>query len=101
MQADGYSLDDKRAESKNNDIPDIVSRYTNLEAETDRLRTDKSFLVPFADIKANDWDLSINRYKEVVYDEVTYAQPSVIIQDIKNLQEENKQQLLILEELLK
>jgi type I restriction enzyme M protein len=57
--------------------------------------------VPFADIQTNDWDLSINRYKEVVYDEVRYAQPSVIIQDIKNLQEENKQKLLILEELLK
>jgi type I restriction enzyme M protein len=101
MQADGYSLDDKRAESKNNDIPDIVNRYTNLEAETDRLRTDKSFLVPFADIKANDWDLSINRYKEVTYDEVTYAKPAVIILDIKTLQEKNKQQLLILEDLLK
>lgn len=101
MQADGYTLDDKRAETKDNDIQDIVTRYHNLNAETDRKRTDKSFLVPFADIKANDWDLSINRYKEVVYDEVTYAQPSVIIQDIKNLQEENKQKLLILEELLK
>jgi type I restriction enzyme M protein len=101
MQADGYSLDDKRSETKDNDIPDIVKRYHNLEAETERLRTDKSFLVPFADIKANDWDLSLNRYKEVVYDEVTYAKPTVIIQDIKTLQEENKQQLLILEELLK
>lgn len=101
MQADGYSLDDKRAETKDNDIQDIVSRFNNLASEADRKRTDKSFLVPFADIKANDWDLSINRYKEVVYDEVTYAQPSVIIQDIKNLQEENKQKLLILEELLK
>jgi type I restriction enzyme M protein len=100
MQADGYSLDDKRSDTKENDIPDIVTRYHNLAAETNRLRTDKSFLVPFVDIKANDWDLSINRYKEVVYDEVTYAQPSVIIQDIKNLQEENKQKLLILEELL-
>ena len=101
MQADGFTLDDKRAETKDNDIQDIVTRYHNLTAETNRLRTDKSFLVPFADIQANDWDLSINRYKEVVYDEVTYAQPSVIIQDIKNLQEENKQKLLILEELLK
>lgn len=101
MQADGFSLDDKRSETKDNDIQDIVSRYHNLKDEVDRKRTDKSFLVPFADIKANDWDLSINRYKEVVYDEVTYAQPSVIIQDIKNLQEENKQKLLILEELLK
>jgi type I restriction enzyme M protein len=101
MQADGYTLDDKRAETKDNDIQDIVTRYHNLTAEADRKRTDKSFLVPFADIQVNDWDLSINRYKEVVYDEVTYAQPSVIIQDIKNLQEENKQKLLILEELLK
>jgi len=101
MQADGYSLDDKRAETKENDIADIVNRYHNLKGEIERKRTDKSFLVPFADIKANDWDLSINRYKEVVYDEVTYAQPSVIIQEIKNLQEENKQKLLILEELLK
>ena len=101
MQADGYTLDDKRGETKDNDIQDIVTRYHNLTAEADRKRTDKSFLVPFADIQANDWDLSINRYKEVVYDEVTYAQPSVIIQDIKNLQEENKQKLLILEELLK
>jgi type I restriction enzyme M protein len=101
MQSDGYTLDDKRAETKDNDIQDIVTRYHNLNAETDRKRTDKSFLVPCADIQANDWDLSINRYKEVVYDEVTYAQPSVIIHDIKNLQEENKQKLLILEELLK
>lgn len=101
MQADGYTLDDQRRETTTNDIQDIVTRYHNLAAETNRLRTDKSFLVPLADIQANDWDLSINRYKEVVYDEVTYAQPSVIIQDIKNLQEENKQKLLILEELLK
>jgi len=101
MQSDGYSLDDKRAETKDNDIQDIVSRYNNLAAEENRKRTDKSFLVPFADIKANDWDLSINRYKEVIYDDVVYAKPSVIIQDIKKLQEENKEKLLILEELLK
>lgn len=101
MQADGFTLDDKRSDTKENDIPDIVIRYHNLSAETNRLRTDKSFLVPFEDIKANDWDLSINRYKEVVYDEVTYAQPSIIIQDIKNLQEENIKKLLILEDLLK
>jgi type I restriction enzyme M protein len=101
MQADGFSLDDQRRETTANDIPDIVSRYHNLDTETNRLRTDKSFLVPFDDIKTNDWDLSINRYKEVVYDEVSYAQPSVIIQDIKTLQEENKKKLIILEELLK
>lgn len=101
MEADGLTLDDKRAETKDNDIPDIVARYHNLAAETNRKRTDKSFLVPFEDIKTNDWDLSINRYKEVVYDEVVYEKPAVIIQDIKTLQEDNKKKLLILEDLLK
>ena len=101
MLADGYTLDDKRSETKENDIPDIVSRYLNLDAEADRKRTDKSFLVPVTDIQANDWDLSINKYKEVVYEEITYEKPIAIIQDIKNLQEENKTKLLILEELLK
>jgi type I restriction enzyme M protein len=101
MRADGYTLDDKRSETKDNDIPDIVSRYLNLNAEANRKRTDKSFLVPVTDIQANDWDLSINRYKEVVYEEITYDKPSTIIQDIKNLQEDNKAKLLILEELLK
>lgn len=101
MQADGYSLDDKRTETKDNDIQDIVARYHNLAEEADRKRTDKSFFVSSDDIKANDWDLSINRYKEVVYEAVSHAKPAVIIQDIKNLQEENKKKLLILEELLK
>ena len=101
MQYDGYTLDDKRAETKDNDIQDIISRYHNLNEETGRLRTDKSFLVPFADIKANEWDLSINRYKEVVYDEVSYAQPATIISDIKQLDKERAEALTILEGLLK
>jgi type I restriction enzyme M protein len=101
MQADGYTLDDKRAESKDNDIQDIVSRYHNLKEEANRLRTDKSFLVPFEDIKANEWDLSINRYKEVVYDEVTYAQPATIISDIKQLDKDRAEALVMLENLLK
>lgn len=100
MYADGYSLDDKRTETKDNDIPDVIARYHNLKVEADRKRTDKSFLVPFADIKANDWDLSINRYKEVIYEDVVYEKPSDIIQDIKKIQEENKNKLLTLEELL-
>ena len=53
----GISLDDKRSEVKENDIPDILERYHNLDDESDRARTDKSFLVPFDEIKENDWDL--------------------------------------------
>jgi type I restriction enzyme M protein len=101
MQADGYTLDDKRAETKDNDIPDIVARYHNLGEETDRKRTDKSFLVPFSEIEANEWDLSINRYKEIEYEEVNYAAPTDIIADIKQLDKERTDALTLLEQLLK
>ena len=88
MQADGYSLDDKRTKIKDDDIADIVSRFKNLGDEEGRKRTDQSFLVPFADIEENDWDLSINRYKEIVYEEVEYAPPADIIVDIEQLDAE-------------
>lgn len=101
MQADGLSLDDKRAEIKDNDIPDILKRYHNLSAEAKRKRTDKSFLVPFNEIKANDWDLSINRYKEVVHTEVTYSTPTHIIKEIKSLDQERAKAIQTLEALLK
>jgi type I restriction enzyme M protein len=68
MHADG-SASTTSAQVKDNDIPDILHRFHNMDAEADRKRTDKSFLVPFGEIKANDWDLSINRYKEVEYEE--------------------------------
>lgn len=106
MAADGYSLDDKRSEIKTNDIPDIIQRFHSLTnedggvAERSRSRTDKSFLVPFEEIKTNDWDLSINRYKEVVYEEIEYAPPSEIIADIKQLDKERNEALNRLEELL-
>jgi type I restriction enzyme M protein len=100
MQADGYSLDDKRAEIKENDISDIIARYNQLDLEQSRSRTDKSFLVPFDDIKNNDWDLSINRYKEVIYEEVEYDSPSKIIADIEKLDTERNQVLGLLKGLL-
>ena len=100
MQADGYSLDDKRSPISNNDIPDIVSRFAKREQEQDRSRTEKSFLVPLAEIKANDWDLSINRYKEIVYEEVGYETPAQIIADIELLDLERNQALQLLKKLL-
>lgn len=100
MQADGFSLDDKRSVVKENDITDIVERYHNLAEEQDRKRTDKSFLVPFEDIKNNDWDLSINRYKEVVYEEVSYAAPQQLIAEIEQLDIARNEALTLLKELL-
>jgi type I restriction enzyme M protein len=88
MKADGYSLDDKRQPIEDNDIGDIIKRYHSLENEVDRKRTDQSFLIPKDEIKKNDYDLSINRYKEIEYEEVEYEEPKIILSNIKNLETE-------------
>lgn len=72
MKADGFSLDDKRSPIADNDIPDVVARFKNLEAEANRSRKDQSFFVPVQDIIDNDYDLSINKYKEVEREKVEY-----------------------------
>ena len=100
MKADGYSLDDKRNEIKNNDIPDIISRFNNLLEEENRKRTEQSFFVPVEEIRNNDYDLSINKYKEIEYDEVEYEAPSVILSKIKMLEEEIMQGIVELEEMI-
>jgi len=100
MQADGLSLDDKRSPVKDNDIPDIIERFKKRQYETERTRTEQSFLVPFDEIKENGWDLSINRYKEVVYEQIEYAPPAEIIAEIEQLDLERFQTLKILKELL-
>lgn len=85
MQADGFSLDDKRTPIQANDIPDIIARFHNLEGEADRLPTEQSFLVDKADIEANGYDLSINRYREMVYEKVEYDAPAVIMDRLDKL----------------
>ena len=102
MQADGYSLDDKRTpQPDKTDLPDILQRWQNREAEADRKRTDQSFLVPKADIVANGYDLSINRYKEVIHEQVQYDPPKTIIARLKALEAEITQDLEELEGMLK
>lgn len=88
MQADGFSLDDKRDPIKDNDIPDIIERFRNLDAETKRTRTEKSFMVPVQEIIDNDYDLSINKYKEIVYEKVEYPPTSEILAELRQLNEE-------------
>jgi len=85
MKADGFSLDDKRSPIEGNDIPDILTRYHNLEEEADRKPIEQSFLVDKSAIVANDYDLSINRYKEVVYEKVEYDAPAVIMTRLDEL----------------
>lgn len=100
MKADGRSLDDKRQPIAENDIPDIIARYNNLEAENDRKRTEQSFFVPVEDIIANEYDLSINKYKEVVYETVQYESTEVIMGKIEALEKEIQAEMVELKKLL-
>lgn len=89
MHADGFSLDDKRTpQPDKSDLPDLLNRWQHRASEKDRKRTDPSFLVPKAEIAANDYDLSINRYKEVAYEAVDHEPPKVILQRLAKLEEE-------------
>ena len=86
MKADGYSLDDKRNPIEDNDINDIVERFSNLDKEVDRKRTEQSFFVPVEEIRENGYDLSINKYKEIEYEEVKYDSPQEIMLRIRELE---------------
>ena len=101
MKADGYSLDDKRSPVKENDIPDIIERFNHLDKEADRKRTEQSFMVDKKEIVDNDYDLSINKYKEIVYEKVEYPPTSEILADIEELNKEIDKNLEELKALLK
>ena len=100
MKADGYSLDDKRTEVAENDIPDIIERFHHIDQEAGRKRTEQSFLVPKKDIVDQDYDLSINKYKEIEYVPVEYPPTKEILKDLKSLEEEISQGLKDLEGML-
>lgn len=101
MKADGYSLDDKRSPVKENDIPDIIERFNHLDKELGRKRTEQSFLVDMKEIIDNDYDLSINKYKEVIYEKVEYPPTNEILADIEKLNKEIDKNLEELKALLK
>ena len=101
MKADGFSLDDKRSEIADNDIPDIIQRFHHLEQETTRERTEQSFFVPKQEIVDNGYDLSINKYKKTEYVAVEYPPTDEIIDRLLGLEEKIKTELLELKNLLK
>lgn len=100
MDADGYSLDDKRNPIQENDIPDIVARFHDLSNEMNRERTEKSFMVPVEEIRENDYDLSINKYKKVVYQAEEYPPSIEIVKELRRLTDELSEDLKKLEEML-
>ena len=101
MQADGYSLDDKRNEVKENDIPDIVERFHNLDKELERSKKEKSFMVDKEEIIANGYDLSINKYKEIEYIPVEYPSTEEIMNSLEELEEKIHEEMVELKRLLK
>ena len=100
MKADGYSLDDKRNEIQDNDIPDIIKRFHDLENETGRERTEQSFFVPKQEIIDHDYDLSINKYKKVEYVAVKYPSTQEILAELREFEKEVAREMAELEKLL-
>ena len=100
MKADGFSLDDKRSPIQDNDIPDIIARFGNREGEEDRKRTEQSFLVPKDEIVQNDYDLSINKYKQTEYKPVEYPPTIEIMTELRELEMKISEEMEKLEELL-
>ena len=100
MKADGYSLDDKRNPINENDIPDIINRFHNLNNENERARTEQSFFVNKEEILENDYDLSINKYKEIIVEKKEYENPKVILKRIIDMENDIQQKLKELEEIL-
>jgi len=100
MKADGFSLDDKRQPIKDNDIADIIDRFEHIDRESERKRTEQSFLVPKQEIVDNGYDLSINKYKEIEYIPVEYPPTSEILANIKALNEQIMADTAELERLL-
>lgn len=101
MQSDGYSLDDKRTKLKGyGDLQDIVMQYKKRNRCKKNYRKGKFFFVPKAEIVAENYDLSIRKYKEDVFEEVIYEKPSVILTKLKRMKNEINIELNELERIL-
>lgn len=88
MEADGYTLDDKRNKIADSDLPDIVERYASRNAKKDTDRKLKYFMVPKKEIAENNFDLNLSTYKEEVYEEVHYEAPNIIFEKLESLEAE-------------
>jgi type I restriction enzyme M protein len=86
VQADGFSLDDKRDRISENDLPDALTCWRRRSAKKDTDRTAKHFMVPVKEIEEKDFDLSINRYKEAKHEAVKYDPPKKIIKKLRALE---------------
>lgn len=100
MKADGFTLDDKRSEIAENDIPDIIARFHSLNNEVNRERTEQSFFVSKEEIVENEYDLSINKYKKVEYVAVEYPPTSKIFAELEEIEKKIAVEMAELKKLL-
>ncbi|MFD0204662.1 MULTISPECIES: type I restriction-modification system subunit M [Saccharothrix] len=112
VTADGFSLDDKRTalldedklgpvpadgeltegEHQKNNLPDVLRRWKLRNGgEHSRTRSEQSFYVLKADIAAQGYDLSLNRYKEVIHEEAEYRSPLDILDELARIEAEIQQ----------
>ena len=101
MTNDGYTLDVKRSPIQGSEIPDVIARFKNLPAEMSRSRKDKSFMVPKKEIVANDYDLTINKYREIEREVVVHRATTDIFADIEQSKADETAALADLMKLLK
>lgn len=97
VEADGFSLDDKRDAVETNDLPNALVSWRGKSVKKGADRTSKHFMVPVKEIEAKDFDLSINRYKEVKHEEVAFVPPKDIIARLRGLEAEISRDLKELE----
>lgn len=100
VEADGYSLDDKRDPIEANDLPDCIKAWTARDPKRDTDRKQKAFFVPADDIREANYDLSLSKYKERVYEEQEYDPPKVILKQMKTLNDDISKDLADLEGML-
>ena len=100
MKSDGFSMDDKRQSVEDNDIPDLLQRWKQRDLYQNT-GDSKAFWVTKDEIKDNNYDLSINRYQKIEYEQIEYEHPKVILQKLRELENEICKDLDDLEELLK
>ena len=100
VQSDGFSLDDKRDPLDANDLPDCLNSWRSRDSSKDSNRTEKAFFVPSEEIRKVNYDLSLSRYKEWVYQEEEYDPPSVILDRMKSLNADIARDLAELEEMI-
>lgn len=98
MESDGYTLTDNRNPISDNDIPDIIQRFHNIDEEFANERTEKSFMVPKKEVAKKEYLLTFNTYYQPVYEEVSYEKPETILDTVNVLEDEIQEKLSYLKE---